>query len=182
MQQPVVTSSKICCSYRIDAQDRIEAVGSGWLDFAAGNGAPALYADAVIGQSLWRYIQGEGVREVYEALFDRVRVTGERIVVPFRCDSPDLVRQMELHLIPAGRAAIHFESALLAAVPRAKVALFDVSARRNSERIVVCSFCRRLCVDGRWLDAEQAVRRFHLFERSVYPRLDEHICPRCELC
>jgi len=159
--------------------DRIEEVGGDWLDFASRNGAPSLHAAAVVGQSLWRYIEGNGVREAYQALFDRVRVEGAAIVVPFRCDSPGLVRQMELNLAPAGHGAILFETRLLTTVRRDAVALFDVSARRSTERIEVCSFCRRVGVDGSWLDADEAIRRFHLFERDVYPRLDERVCRHC---
>ena len=82
--------------YALDGSDVIVSLGEAWLRFARENGAPELCRESVVGRSLWEYVTGDTTRQLYQAIFRRVRDRGETLVLPFRCDSPERFRFMEL--------------------------------------------------------------------------------------
>lgn len=48
---------------------------------------------------------------------------------------------------------------------RPLLALFDESVPRTSERIRMCSWCKRVCLESdRWVEPEAAIERMGLFE------------------
>ena len=55
-----------------------------------------------VGSWHWRHVSGTTVRHVYRTCFARVRVSGEPVVLPFRCDSPRVARfsWMVVRLLP----------------------------------------------------------------------------------
>jgi hypothetical protein len=69
-----------------------------WLAFAGENGAPQLTASLVLDQFLWRFIQGQETVYLYKQIFGRLRAGKSPIKFPFRCDSPDCRRFMEMKL------------------------------------------------------------------------------------
>ena len=88
----------------LDADDKIVRVNDAWLAFAAENTAPQLTASVVLDQSIWRFIQGQETSYLYQQIFRRVRAGQSPVTFPFRCDSPDCRRfmEMELSLLPGG--------------------------------------------------------------------------------
>ena len=82
-------------TYHLDASDRIVAVDTAWIAFAAANGAPDL-PDRVLGRPVWQFFSNLTVRELYRTLFRRVRETRDGVTLTFRCDSPDVRRFMSL--------------------------------------------------------------------------------------
>ena len=82
-------------TYHLDASDRIVAVDSAWIAFAAANDAADL-PQRVLGRPVWQFITSLTVRELYRALFRRVRETRAGVTVTFRCDSPVVRRFMSL--------------------------------------------------------------------------------------
>ena len=94
--------------YRLDEMDTIRFVSPSWLRFAQENDAAELNEDRVLGRVIWDFVQGVEVRRLYATLFSSLRSRREEIVVPFRCDSPDVVRLMELTLRPLPPAGSSF--------------------------------------------------------------------------
>ncbi len=179
------------------------AVDTAWIAFAESNDAPAL-PEQVLGESLWRFIANPTVRELYRTLFRRVRETDQRVILPFRCDSPSVQRFMTLAVGigdgPRGTLVCHVSLLREAQQPREATALYAASdppsrewpavsrgsdladkGRGNhmGELLRLCSWCKRLDVDG-WCDFEEALgRNASLFTEPV--RLITHgVCPSCE--
>jgi hypothetical protein len=165
--------------YRIDARDKLTHVNDDWVAFAQQNQAPELVPGNLLGEEIWLFIRGQTIRDLYQAMFDRVRVLRTELIAPFRCDSPDTVRQMELTMRPLPQGGIEFDGRVLSMGTRENVYLFDRYVRRTRRTIAICSFCRRLEVGGHWLEASEAVSRYPYFSGTAQPKLSEEICTGC---
>lgn len=165
--------------YRLDAADTIAFVSPEWLRFAAENEAPELTEAAVVGRPIWQFITGEETRVLYADLFRDLRRRPAEIVVPFRCDSPALIRHMSLELRSWDGGEIECEGRLLRAERREPVDVLSRWGERSAESLPVCSLCRRLLVQGEWLDAGAAIVRKRLFSVAPLPCLAETVCPEC---
>lgn len=165
-------------SYTIDDQDRLIRVDEAFYRFAEENGWNE--ADASLGRSLWKFVAGEDVRKVERLLIRRVRDELREIRLPFRCDGPDVRREMEIRIRSdsSGRV-VEFSGTLLREERREPEPLLDRSAPRGEETLRMCAWCDRFQVDGEWLEVEEAARRLELFRRSALPRLDHRLCPQC---
>ena len=135
------------CTYRIDESDRITYTSPTWSIFAEDNGAPELGDSGIIGRDIWEFIVGEDIRDIYREMFRQVRNGTNEIMFPFRCDSPECIRHMELTMRKAPADSIEFEARLMLSIDREEVPLLDVDAERSKEHVHVCSFCRRFRVD-----------------------------------
>lgn len=166
--------------YRVDGTDQITFVNSEWLEFARENSAPELTEPLVLGSSIWKFITGAETRLLYESLFSHLRAKNNEVAVPFHCDSPTVIRKMELTLRSMPHGGIEFEGRLLEARERAYAPILDRGVPRTAEEVVICSLCRRILVaQGEWNELEAAIVRLRLFARAIMPRLNEHVCPQC---
>ena len=59
------------------------------------------------------------------------------------------------------------------------MSLLDPSVRRNTEFVVVCSWCKRVKTSGEWLEVEEAVRQLSLFYADDLPRISHGTCVDC---
>ena len=165
--------------YVIDRSDRITFVSPEWLRFAETNEAPELTKARVVGEPIWQFITGNDTRAFYEAIYRNLRLRGAEINIPFRCDSPAVVRQMSLTLRLLGEGAIESEGVLLHAQARQPITVLFRWLARSDESIPICSLCRRLSVQGEWLELREAVVRKKLRNVAPVPRLEETVCPTC---
>lgn len=166
--------------WEIDANDVITSVGGGWGSFARGNGAPALADRAVVGRSLLDFVDGDEVRRLYRMFLRAVRSHGLSLSIPFRCDSPDLRRDMQLEMTGRSRGGVAFRSVLLRSEPRAPVHLLDQRRARRPELVVSCSFCHAIRLpEGGWLGLDRAVLRLPLLAAEQPPRLAHGVCTSC---
>jgi hypothetical protein len=165
-------------SYSIDLEDRIQSVGDGWLAFACANGAPELTPAAVLGRSIGDFIADPGTRHIYGLLYGLVR-RGTTLQLPFRCDAPEVERNMLLRLSPAGSGGVRCDTFLLAEQHRPVIALLDATAPRGTDFLVMCSWCKRIRHQGQWLDLEEGVRRLKLLSHAPWPELSHGVCPSC---
>jgi hypothetical protein len=166
--------------HRIDADDVIVFLGDEWRDFARANGAPGLVEAE--GRSLWDFVVGPEVRDVYRHMLDRVREDGGSIAFPYRCDSPALRRFLEMEIVPARRGEVEFRSRLVAVDERpGLVALLTTEAREpaSSRLVVSCSWCRRFRLESGWVEAEEAIRELGLFGGVPAPKISHGICEDC---
>ncbi len=162
--------------YWLDADDRVEWVDDRWRAFANENDAPNL-PGRVVGTSLWPYIAGNEIAQIYRALFARVR-EGRTLHVPYRCDAPRRIREFELELAPRGAAGIACTTRVIAERDRTPMWLIDAHAPRGNELLAMCSWCKRVHLDE-WVEPEDAVRRLGLFAGGSVPRITHGACPVC---
>lgn len=167
-------------AYRVNADNIIEVVTPDWLSFARENSAPSLTVEAVVGQSLFRFLAGNSVRYLYQLIIDRARRRQRTIVIPFRCDGPSVRRFMELSISPSANGNVQFVSRTIREEYRKTVALLDASATRTDEYVAMCSWCKRVEVLGKWLKVEQALIETRLFELTSFPKLAHDTCSDCE--
>ncbi len=167
--------------WTIDRENVLTAVGGDWDAFAASNEAASLCGASVVGRSLFEFIEGEETQRIYRLLLRRVRALDAPILVPFRCDSPELRRHMRLEIEPLSGRAIEFRGVLVAAEPRPHLQLLARSAPRLGPLLVSCSFCLRIRLPNEeWVEAEDAVVRLGLLTREAAPRLAHGVCPACK--
>lgn len=165
-------------TYSIDHSDRLVSLSDSWLAFAVENDAPSLTRELVCGRSIWEFISGADTRQLYRLLFERVRADGRRRSVPFRCDSPDRLRFMELQLAP-GADGIELCGVLLREQQRVYCPLFDTALPHAQYSFPSCSVCRRVFAFGAWLEVEEAVRRLGAFDTARPPGLEPGLCDAC---
>lgn len=164
--------------YRINAQDEIVYVNEAWDLFALSNGAPHLIAEHVLQRPLWEFISDATTRELYQQAIALTR-QGRTLRFPFRCDSPQERRFMEMILSPYPGDMVTFRSITLRIEPRPCVPLLDMGGARTEGLVRMCSWCKRIAVDDTWVEIEEGITRLRLFERATMPQVTHGICEAC---
>jgi hypothetical protein len=166
--------------WTIDDADKIVQVNEAWLAFARENTAPRLTADLVLDQSIWRFIQGQETSYLYKEILGRVRAGISPVKFPFRCDSPDCRRFMEMELSLSPGATIQFSAHILLEERRDPVNLLEATRDRSGEFLKICSWCKRIDIPGRgWGEVEAAIDALDLFGHHSLPRVTHTICDAC---
>ena len=166
--------------YEIGPDDTITSVDENWLSFARENDAPGLSRKAVLNKPLWKFIAGSMTQYLYSLVFERVREGNRHITIPFRCDSPDCRRFMELELFMLPKGFIQIHGRLLKHEDRDPMAILVANATRRSERFLsMCSWCKKIHIDKSWVEVEKAIEMLDLFGASRQPRLTHGVCPGC---
>lgn len=156
-------------AYVVGLDGRIVACNSGpWRRFAEANGAYAL-ADprTVIGRPLTSFIEGEGPRRADECVRASLqRGEREQVALDFRCDSPDRIRRMRLHVsliwLDGQPAGFLYQSVLLSERPRPTVTTLSLRLPGMFEDdaliVTACSYCERFrhpFDSRRWIGHEE---------------------------
>jgi hypothetical protein len=166
--------------YVIDGDDRLVQVSTGYSDFAARNDLPE--ADIALGQPLWDFVAGESVRAVQKAFLRRVRRSGMTVILPFRCDGPEVRREQLLTVGPAeGGEMIVFMTQVVAERRRPRQALLDRRRERGKRTVVMCSWCDRVKEGSAWVEIEQAALALGLTGDGDMPRIRYDLCDECVL-
>jgi hypothetical protein len=166
--------------YVIDGDDRLVQASTGYFDFAARNDLPE--ADLALGDPLWDSVSGESVRAVQKALVRRVRRSGMTVVLPFRCDGPEVRREQLLTIGPAEDGEmIVFMTQVVAERQRPRQPLFDRRRQRAKRTVVMCSWCDRVEEGSAWVEVEQAALALGLSGGGAMPRISYDLCDRCAL-
>lgn len=166
--------------YAIDDQDRLIKVDDGYYRFAEENGWDG--AGASLGRSLWDFVAGHEVKKLQRLLLRRVREGVRDIELPFRCDGPDVRREMSIRIAADRTGRVVLFSARLRAEEdwEEPQPLLDPHAPHDDEdSLQMCAWCDRFLVDGEWVEVEEAAKKLELFRRSEMPTLDHGICPQC---
>ncbi len=166
--------------YRVDVADVLTWVDSWWLAFARENGAAELKPETVLGRSLWEFVAGEETRRLFRIIHDRIRTSGAPMVLPFRCDSPCLKRQMRLTITAERAGQLLYDSVLLAVEPQVEHRVLQVDQPRSEAFLTMCSCCKRSLLEPLgWLDLDEISTRLRLFESPKVPQIRYEICPDC---
>lgn len=166
--------------YTIDRQDIITSVCPLWLAFARENGAPQLSQDAVVGQSLWQFIEGNETREMYQAILQHVRRDNTTSVISFRCDSPTLRRYMRLEFTPEADGSVQLDGVLERVEHTTPFNLLEKSFPRSPQLLTFCSCCKRILLETcGWLELDDVEKRQQLQGKQLAPRMRHSVCPDC---
>jgi hypothetical protein len=166
-------------SYAIDDQDRLIKVDDGYYRFAEENGW--MEAGTSLGRSLWDYVGGHEMKKLQRLLVRRIRNEVGDVELPFRCDGPDVRREMNIRIVarPGGRVVL-FSARLRSEEARdSPQPLLDPEAPRSGDTLEMCGWCDRFEVDGEWVEVEEAAKRLELFNRPELPPVSHGICPDC---
>lgn len=166
-------------SYRIDRDNRLVEVGGDWDAFALENETPSVLRDAVLGRSLLDFIAGTETRHLYEVLLERARNGIPLRRMPFRCDSLDLRRYMEMDIASPDGAVVEYRCRLLRVEPRAPLPV-ATAGTGNESTMRMCSWCKKVHLTrDLWVEVEEAVTRFGLLEDDTPPQVTHGICNTC---
>lgn len=166
-------------SYAIDGEDRLIRVDEGFYRFAEQNGWDGV--NDSLGRSIWDFVAGHEVKKLQKMLLRRVRDGAGEVELPFRCDGPEVTREMDIR-IAAGRSgrAVLFSATLREEVERDEPQpLLDPDSPRGGGFLAMCAWCDRFLVSGEWIEVEETARRLQLFRRAEMPVLDHSVCPQC---
>ncbi|MBI2400228.1 MAG: hypothetical protein HYV23_04115 [Deltaproteobacteria bacterium] len=165
--------------HTVDADGYITAVNDEWVEFARENGAPELAREALVGRAIWVFIEGMETRHISRLLLDKARRCGKGLTIPYRCDSPDLKRFMEMEIVPLENGTVEFRSRLLKVEKREPVRLLDPQAGRGNEFLTICSWCRRARIASVWLELDEVVKKLDLFSSASLPQLTHGVFEDC---
>jgi hypothetical protein len=166
-------------SYAIDENDHLIRVDEGYYSFAEENGWEE--ATTSLGRSLWDYVAGHEMVKLQRLLVRRIRDEVGDVELPFRCDGPEVRREMNIRIVarPGGRVVL-FSARMRSEEARdLPQRLLDPATPRSDEVLEMCGWCDRFEVDGEWVEVEEAARRLELFNRPELPLLSHGICPDC---
>lgn len=167
--------------YSINADDIVIGVDGDWAEFARDNDGPEL-AELEPKRTLWSYIDGDEVRDLWRLLVERVRASQTQASVPLRCDAPDMRRWVEMTITPTADGIVHFRSLLVFEQARDEASLFgpisESADDSSTTTVAVCSWCGRGLHNSRWLEIEDLLRALRLLE-SPSPSVTYGICTTC---
>ena len=165
--------------YRINADDQIVFANQDWFDFAIENHSD-LGPELVFKRPVWSFIADSGTKAILSAVIQRVRQNGRAIRLPFRCDSPDLRRHMEIEIRLQPDDHVEFESRVLRLESRDPVQLWSPEIQRSNQVIIACSWCKKIQVSrNNWMEVEESIAALGLFNAPLLPRVSHGVCPLC---
>ena len=166
--------------HSVDKNDRIVAVSENWQAFAEENLGATCFPEKIIGSSLWDHIRDPETKHLYEIILQKVREHHCQATFPFRCDSPEKRRFLELSVIPMEDGSVDFVSRKIKTEARKPVELLRSGIVRSNESIRICSMCKKIALsETEWSEVEIAVQEMKLFERKVLPQITHGVCEPC---
>lgn len=173
--------SKDVLIYRIDSTDTIFSVSENWPTFADANAwGGFLRPEDVVGHKLWDFIQGNETRHLYKELFKRVRGSILSRTIPFRCDSHNERRYLELLIVALPDSQIEITSKILRTEPHNPINLLKLDTPRSMDVVTICSMCKKIKVSPeQWVEIEEGLVDLRLFEADEMPQLSHGLCKSC---
>ena len=166
--------------YRIDLDDRISFVNDDWIAFGIENGMNELSIKGVIGKSLWDYITDPTIKHLYENLFNTIRAKKNRPKIPYRCDSPNCRRFMQMELLPFEDGTIQIVNEISKQEFRSPVGLLDQFVERSNDSLAICSVCKKVRLrENTWYEIEESIAILGVTNIGPFPQLTHGICDGC---
>ena len=167
--------------YRTDLEARIIFLDANWPQPNSENGTANGDLSEVIGTTIWSHISDSKTIEIFDSVLKAVAEKNVKFTFPFRCDSEDSRRFMELSISYRENEYFEYCSKVLRAEERQFQRLMSLDVRRNEVFLVSCAWCNRfLLPDNQWGEIERVVKELDLFMADTYPQITHGICPRCE--
>ena len=172
--------SKKCLTYHLNSRLRINYVCDKWQLFASENNAGYLDNESVLNKPLSEFIVDRKSLHLYEMLIARVKKEQRSVKFPFRCDSPEKRRYMEMEIYSVDDGSVGFKSCIIAEEPREPVQLLETEVDRSEEIVTICSWCKKIKVaEDLWDEVENAIKKLELFAMTLLPQLSHGMCPVC---
>jgi len=149
-------------------------------------------AGSLIGRSLFEYIRGEEVQQLYRRILMSLRADPKHAVeLLYRCDSPGMMRAFRMTIsavVDAGTRSFLFSSQVMNQAQRPPLPLFDYQGLAGlfgdpaAPLLAICSLCHR--VKGRagdeddiltWIEPEQ----YYQEGGTSHVSLTHGLCPGC---
>ncbi|RAI40615.1 hypothetical protein CH341_23405 [Rhodoplanes roseus] len=127
-------------------------MGGAWDAFALDNDGAAATVARVLGTDLLVHVTGDQTRSLLDTVLWRVRRKEREAILPFRCDSPDRERHMEMTLRAEPGQGVLLAYRMLRSVPLpfALPLNFSATGLPRGRMLFRCSTCNRLLRDGLW--------------------------------
>jgi hypothetical protein len=109
----------------------------------------------------------------------QVRETGATLRFPFRCDSPDALRYMEMAVSPTENNGLIFQTTLTRVLERSSLYPKESRPPGQESMVQICAWCDLVLVHSEWLSLEDAIWMLGLFDTSEAPPISHSICPAC---
>jgi len=166
--------------YEVDRDGVITHVNDAWNHFARENDSPNLIADEVIGSKLADHISSIELRHLFQAVYERARIEETFITLPFRCDSPDTERLLEMRITPLQTDGLQFTINPISLSTREPIHLLNMNLDHSHGLISMCSWCKSIQVkENQWEELSAAIKDLGIFETSELPRITHGICKPC---
>ncbi|NWF36219.1 hypothetical protein [Mariprofundus sp. KV] len=154
----VGSPQQLISSYWVDRHYTIAKVGADWDKFAIENGGEELVSPQIIGQNLFSYIASDTTRMYLRLILDHVWHIHHQANKPYRCDSPEIKRFMQMQISIDDENLLRLDHYLLATEPNSPPVHFSGIRSQNSNLIRRCSMCNRINVAFSWVDADLALK------------------------
>ena len=130
---------------------------------------------------LWDFVAGPELEKLQRMLLRRVRGELRSVDLPFRCDGPEVRREMDIRIAAQSSGRFVVFSARLRAEERRDEfqPLLASEAPRGEEVLTMCGWCDRFLVGEEWVEVEQAAARLGLFRLPQLPSISHGVCPDC---
>lgn len=152
--------------YYLDHEDCVTGIDGDWNDIAA---SPE-------GQSIWHYVKGASLQEVYRQVYHCAR-TEHPVSFLYRCDSPSHRQTFRMEVISPDGAQIVVRNQLLSAIQRDEPLSFPQAPTGNL--VKRCSVCNRYKRRGLWLDIINALMADSFFAEDQSVQLVHTVCQAC---
>lgn len=162
-------------TYKIDREDCIIDVSSGWDGFAIENNGPSVVSSSVIGHKLSEFISGDSTSMWIYSLIHSARATKKEIVRFYRCDSPEEKRYMKMTITPEEDGSVSVTSKLLRTEKMRRRVPFVYNPGSSNRK---CSICNRIQYQNSWLEPDDA-RVLGLLDDSDPISVIYSVCPTC---
>jgi hypothetical protein len=168
-------ANDLITEYRVDAEFRICSVNEAWHRFYKENG-DGRSPQAFVGDLLFEHISSAEMRDLYRKIFARVARSGAPMTFPFRCDSQDVKREMEMTVSTSSQGGFDFQNRII------HIERFPPGTQTASalpEMLCVCGWCDRVKVEGQWIELPLAMSVLNPFSRTQTPQISHGICSEC---
>jgi hypothetical protein len=163
--------------YLLDQQDVIQSVGGPWDEFAAENDGEQVYEEKVCGRSIWDFVHDATTRMWLSAVLQLSRVHNLKVERPYRCDSPELRRNMMMRIFPQQQGILRVEHELVSMEKRPEpVYIHHAYDNRLAEILFRCSVCGRVNLDEEWVEPEAACTAD---PASCHIHVEYSVCGEC---
>jgi len=114
-------------------------------------------------------------------LLRRVRGELRSVDLPFRCDGPNVRREMDIHIAAQSSGRFVLFSARLRTEDQREQfqPLLAAKTPRGAQTLTMCGWCDRFLVGRQWVEVEEAAARLGLFQLPEMPAIDHGVCPDC---
>jgi len=173
--------NELMVQYWVDAQCKIVRINWDWSEFSLSNNTHNLTPSQVLGRDLGDFICDDTTRMLIYTLVKSVHGLGRPMRRPYRCDSPECKRFMEMEIAPEPNGLVRLDHRILRVEPLPVKASFHL-VEHNTPTITVplrCSMCNCLKFGEQWIEIDMAIAH-QLIDDQQPMRVIYTICPTCK--